>query len=398
MEDRRPMKRSVRDLAAFGGEPAFPIPISTSNLVRPPWTNFHAAVDILYDQGAEALVERLESRLAAYHHSRHAVSMANGFWALVLCIRALALPGRVEVVMPSLTYRRLDDVVAWAGLVPHFCEVDPHTLAISAAAARTCINDRSALLIGVHPIVNTCDALALEALAADTGLPLLFDSVESMHETVQGRRVGTFGRAEVFSLHASKLVNGFEGGYVITQDDQLAQRLRAMRDRGESDESVPPDLGVNSRLHPLHAAMAMAGLEELPAQIDRNRARYRLYQSRLQAVPSLRLLAFDESESTSFKTIVVELRPAWPLSRDRTVELLNREGILARAYYSPPLHRKRPRYPVVHAPLPLTDQLSQRFMLLPCGHHVDEQAIEQTVELLTFLEDHAGELRAGDPG
>ena len=394
-------KAGVDALALFGGPVSFSPPVSTSNLVRPDWAAFSAGIDLLYDRaaagGAAALEARLEARAAAYHHTRFAVATANGFWALVLAIRALALPGRREVVMPSLTYRRLADIVAWCGLVPHFCEVDPATLALSPATVRPCLNERTALILGVHPIVNTCDAPGLEALAAETGLPLLFDAVESVHEAIGGRKVGGFGRAEVFSMHASKLINGFEGGYITTDDPVLAARLRALRDRAPLDEAAPAELGVDSRLSPLHAALTLAGFDDLPAQVERNRARYRLYQRLLPGLPGVRLLAFDETQPTSFKTIVVELGPEWPLSRDRTVDLLNREGVLVRAYYAPPLHRKKMQYPTVPVELPLSDALAARFMLMPCGHLVSLADIERTVALMAWVAANADEIRARWP-
>src|SRR4029079_13826285 len=101
-----------------------------------------------------------------------------GFWGLVLAMKALALQGRTEVVMPSLTYRRLADIVAWAGLIPQLCDVDTLLLCITAETARPCINGNTALLLGVHPIVNSCDGEGLEALSVETGIPLLFDAVE----------------------------------------------------------------------------------------------------------------------------------------------------------------------------------------------------------------------------
>jgi len=395
-------KTSIDALAAFGGPAMFSPPISTSNLVRPDWQAFmaYSRQFIEFGQWTDGgpLVQQLEQRLASYHGSSHCISFANGFWAIALTARCLALPGRSEVVMPSLTYRRLADIMAWVGLVPHFCEVDAHSLAISAATAAACINERTALLMGVHPIVNCCDAAGLEALSEATGVPLLFDAVESVHEHLAGRKIGSFGRAECFSLHASKLINGFEGGYVCTNDAALADRLRHMRDDGRALGTTgprpPAELGMNAALNEVHAALTLAGLDDLPAQIERNRARFRRYQQVLAAVLGLRLLAFDESQPTSFKTIIVELLDDWPLSRDATVELLNREQILARAYYSPPLHSKSVRYPVLPAELPLTDHLAQRFMLLPCGHFVSEADIDAVAGMLAFISGQGAALAA----
>ena len=390
-------KTSTRDLAALGGAPLYEVPISTSNLVQPDIERFLAYSRIFHDAhrytNDGAVVKALEARLAAFHGTRHCIATANGFWALVLAIGALALPGRREVVMPSLTYRRLADVVAWCGLVPRFCEVDAATLAICPEDAARCIGEDTALLLAVHPIVNCCDAPALEKLAAERGVPLLFDSVESVYETVGGRKTGSFGGAECFSMHASKLVNGFEGGYVTTDDPALAHRLAKVRAFGFFGQDNIENLGLNAKLNEIHAAMAMAGLDDLEAQVERNRTRYRAWQRELASVPGLRLLAFDESERCSFKTVVVELEDGWPLGRAQTLALLNREQVLARAYYSPPLHLRPMQYAHVPAVLPLTEALAERFLLLPCGHLVSEEDIAAVAGLLRFIHGHANEIR-----
>jgi dTDP-4-amino-4,6-dideoxygalactose transaminase len=392
------LKARVEELAAFGGQPQFVTPVSTSNLVRPDIERFLAYSRVFYDAHRYTndgpLVRQLEERLADFHGTRHAIAMANGFWALVLTIKCLALPGRHEVVMPSLTYRRLADVVAWSGLVPRFSDVDPATLAIGPEEAEACIGEDTALILGVHPIVNCCDAPGLETMAARHGIPLMFDAVESVYECVGGRKVGSFGRAECFSLHASKLVNGFEGGYVTTDDDILATRLRKLRGFGFQGPDNVEELGINAKLNEVHAAMALASLDDLEAQVRRNRERYRVYQRELADLPGLRLVAFDESEPTSYKTILVELTDSWPLTRSNTLKLLNAEGALSRAYYWPPLHTKNMQYPTVPARLPLTEVLGERYMLMPCGHFVDEAAIVAVCTLLHFIRRHAAVIHA----
>ena len=390
-------KTSITDLAALGGPALYTQPVSTSNLVKPDFDRFLMYSRVFHDAHRYTndgpVVKLLEQRLAEFHGTRHCIATANGFWALVLSIKALALEGRREVVMPSLTYRRLADIVAWCGLVPHFCEVDENTLAISPAEAARCINADTALILGVHPIVNCCDAEGLERLSAETGVPLLFDTVESVYETANGRKTGSFGRAECFSMHASKLINGFEGGYITTDDAALAHRLAKVRAFGFFGQDNIEDLGINAKLNEIHAAMALAGLDDLEDQVLRNRARYRCYQRELDGLPGVRLLEFDETERCSFKTIVVELTDAWPLSRAQTIDLLNRERVLSRAYYSPPLHSRTMRYEVVPAALPLTDRLAERFMLMPCGHFVTEDDIAAVVSLLRFMHRHAADIR-----
>lgn len=379
-------KRDVTDLALFGALPLFDAPKSTSNLVQPQFDRFLAyAHPGLSAPGSVA--KRFEASLAVFHDVEYCVSFCSGFWALAVTMVALARPGGREVVMPSLTYRRMADVVAWTGLLPRFCEVDEHTLAISADSAKVCINENTALLLGVHPIVNCCDVDGLCELARQHDLPLMFDAVESVYETVKGGKIGSFGDAEVFSLHASKLVNGFEGGYVTTRSASLAAKLIALRDGKTSERGA-----IDARLDDTHAAMALANLDDLEVQVERNRERYLRYRDGLRDLQGIRLLNFDDTYQTSYKNIVVELLDEWPLPRSLTVEILNAERILARVYYWPALHTKPMAYPHIAADLPLTERLSERFVLLPCGDFVTPDDIDACIALLSFLHRHAGEI------
>jgi dTDP-4-amino-4,6-dideoxygalactose transaminase len=389
-------KNKLDELAIFGGTRLFATPKPTSNLVRPDFEKFLGYSRTFIEQHQYtngALVRLLEQRLAEFHRVEHCVAFSSGFWALALAIKALALKGKDEIVMPSFTYRRMADIAAWTKLKPHFCDVEEATLANSAATVRPCINDNTALILGVHPIVNFCDIDGLTALAKEKNIPLLFDSVESVYESYNGKKIGCFGAAEIFSMGASKLVNGFEGGYITTNDANLAGQLSLMRDFGfQGQDKVAVSGGLNARLNEVHAAMALAGLDDLEAQVVRNRDRYHTYQRLLAPLDGIRLLEFDESQRPGYKNIVVEVLKDWPLSRDDTVSVLNAEMILARAYYTPPLHRKRMAYPYITAELPVTDRLAERLILPPCGHLVSNEDIAVMVELLKFMRANAGEI------
>lgn len=389
-------KTQPAELGVFGGPPAFDTIRSISNLVRPDVERFLSWSKVFHDAHQytdHGAVEReLEKRLALFHDVEYCVSFAGGFWGLVLAMKCLALAGKTEVVMPSLTYRRLADIVAWAGLVPHFCEVDPVTLAITAETAARCINENTALILGVHPIVNCCDVEGLERLSEETGIPLLFDAVESVYESVNGRKVGSFGQAECFSMQSSKLFNAFEGGYVTTNDSALAARLRDMRHFGLRDDGTVDAIGIDAKQNEIHASMALAALEDVDAQVERNRRRYQTYKRLLAVVPDVRLLPFDESERCGYKNIVIELLDGWPVSRERVLAILHAEHLLSRPYYYPPLHQKRTDYRTIAGDLSATEQLAQRFLMLPCGHFVDEADVAKIVTLLGFIHTHATEI------
>jgi dTDP-4-amino-4,6-dideoxygalactose transaminase len=377
-------------LALFGGPPLFTEPKSTSSLVRPDFEQFLNYSRRFFEAqqytNGGPNVRLLEERLAAFHRTDYCIAFCSGFWALVLAIKALALSDRSEIVMPSLTYRRMADIAAWVGLKPRFCEVEEDTLALSRVTLESCFNEDTALIMAIHPIVNCCNVAEITEVARTHGVPLIFDGVESVYETVQEGKIGQFGDAECFSMHASKLLNGFEGGYVTTNNATLASQLRAMRTfgfTGQDHVSVPD--GMNAKLCEVHAAMALANLDRLDLTVIENRTRYRSYQASMRRLPGLRLLEFDESQQTSYKNIIMEVTPDWPLSRDELVRVLNAERILARAYYSPPLHRKPMLYPHFSAELVLTDSLAERFISMPCGDLVTVEDIERVVELLHFI-------------
>lgn len=384
------IKKQVEDLSYFGGTALFTEPKSTSSLVQPDFDNFLLYSKEFFEKSQYTnngpLVKLLEQRLAKFHDSNYCIAFCNGFWGLVLAMSSLALKAKSEVIMPSLTYRRMADLAAWAKLKPRFCEVDINTLSLNRQTVSECINKETALILAVHPIVNCCDIEGLVSLGQEYGIPVLFDSVESVYESSHNGKVGGFGDAECFSMHASKLLNGFEGGYVTTNNEALAHKLALLRSFGfQGQDNCVVSGGTNAKLNEIHAAMALANLDRLDQQVVDNRVRYRCYQAGLSEIPSIRLLEFDEDLSTSYKNIVVELLDDWPLMRDDTVDILNTENILARAYYSPPLHRKSMNYPYIPASLEVTDVLSQRFMLLPCGDFVTCNDIDEIVKILKFI-------------
>lgn len=390
------MKKNIEDLAVFGGRPVFDTPRPISNLARPDLTKFLDYLRVSYEAGimtgpgpCNAL---LESRLARFHAVSDCVLFTNGFWALAALMKALGLPGRTEVVIPSLTYRRMADIASWAGLTPHFCDVDPLSMTNTAECVASKITARTSLVLGVHPIHGIADVDGLTALTRQYGLPLGFDSVESVHETHRGLRVGGFGDAEVFSLGASKLINGFEGGYVTTNNPQVARRLRNLN--LPSNTVFSDAVTMDARLSEIHAAMALASLDDLAAQIMRNRRRYICYAEQLSGIAGLRLLAFNEDQTPSYKNIMIEVLDTWPLSRDETIRVMNAEMMLSRAYYNQPLHTRDMSYPNVSCSLPCTEEYAKKFILLPCGELVDERDISMIVGLLRLIAANGQAIRA----
>ena len=389
-------KRAVDDLAIFGGSPMFDTPKSIGNLVKPDFEKFLSYSRIFFEAKRYSnngpLNQVLEHRLASFHHVERCVTFSAAFWGLSLAMRCLALPTRSEVIIPSLTYRRMSEIVVSAGLIPRFCDVDENTLAQNASTVEACITEDTALILGAHPTVNCCDVAGLEKLSNDYGIPLLFDSVESAYETYRGRKVGGFGIAEGFSIHSTKLINGFEGGYITTNDIDLADRLSYMRGFGFHRQDQVVDFGMNAKLNEMHAAMALASLDDLDNQIQSNRDRYHAYAKSLENVPGIKLREFDSNEKCSYKNILVELTDKWNLERSVLLSILQAERALARPYYWPALHTKSSGFETRWSHLPVTESLSERFVLMPCGYQVSLDDVLAISGILKFISDNSLEI------
>ena len=390
-------KVTVADLAVFSGKPLFEHPKSTSSLAQPDFQSFLRYSKQFFSArhytNNGPLVRELEKRLASFHKAEHCVTFCSGFWALALAISTLKIDNRSEVIMPSLTYRRMADIAAWVGLTPRFCEVDANTLSLNAETVEACINENTAIILAVHPIVNCCDVQQLMELGRAKNIPVLFDSVESAYEGVPTGRIGGVGEAEVFSMHASKLLNGFEGGYITTNNTELAEKLSTLRTFGfKGQDNCVVDGALNAKLNEIHAAMALANLDDIEQLVEENKQRYQVYEEALADIKGIRLLNFNQEYSTSYKNIVAEILTNWPLSRDLTVSILNAENILARAYYSPPLHKKQMAYSYIPAELPITEKLSEKFLLLPCGDLVTTEDIVEVIGLLKLISHNGGEI------
>lgn len=391
--DQRQGPPSFESLSIMGGRPIFEHPRSTAGLYRPDFENFmqYSSTFIAQRQYTNngPMVRLLELRLAELHRVDHCIAVVNGFWSLVLAMRVLAAPGKKEVIMPSLTYRRMADAVVTAGLVPHFVDVDPATLAMGVNEAKPAIGASTALILGVHPMVNVCDAPGLTRLAHSCSIPILFDSVESTVEMIEGQKVGSFEDAECFSLHASKLINGFEGGYITTNNADLADELRLLRGFGFQGQDTIVSLGLNAKLNEVHASMALANLDALPLHLRHNEDIYDAYSTELASIPGLELMSYSHGEATSFKTILVRLNREWGLTQAESLKVLNAEGIFARPYYNPPLHWEQGTRGAVSSATTTTDALARSFLVLPSGHQVSTADVGLITELLRFIGEHS---------
>lgn len=375
------------DLAIHGAPPAFEAPLHVG---RPNICNrdaFLAQVAGILDNqwltNNGPVVQEFEDRIARHLGVKHCVAMCNGTIALEIAIRALGLQG--EVIVPSWTFVATAHALYWQGITPVFADIDPATHNLDPAAVRRMITPRTTGIIGVHVWGRAAPVDALQAIADEHGLTLMFDAAHAFGSSYRGQSIGRFGACEVFSFHATKAFNTMEGGAVTTNDDALADALRLMRNFGFKgyDNVVHP--GTNGKMIEVCAAMGLANLDGFDAIVEANTRNHAAYQAALAGIPGVHLLDYDPAERNSHHYIVAEIGPDCPASRDAIVAALHAENVLARKYFWPGCHGMQPYrdlFPHAGLVLPNTSKVAESVLILPNGLSLDSPAIATICDIV----------------
>ena len=253
--------------------------------------------------------------------------MANGTVGLDIAVRAAGLTG--EVIVPSFTFVATSPCPSLAGLDARLLRCRSGIRTISRRrASKLLISRRVTGIIGVHLWGRACAVEELDEIARRHGLTLIYDAAHALLCSHRGRMIGGFGKAEVFSFHATKFVNSFEGGAIATDDDEIAHRARLMRNFGFTDYDEVQALGTNGKMSEVSAAMGLTSLESADEFIAVNRRNYLAYRRGLAAVPGIELLSYSETEQNNYQYVVVEVDGERAgLSRDQIQHLLRAENV-----------------------------------------------------------------------
>jgi dTDP-4-amino-4,6-dideoxygalactose transaminase len=387
------------DLAILGGEPA----LSAKVHVGGPnigcrdrlMERIQDVLDRRWLTNGGVYVREFERRVAQIAGVRHCIAMCNGTAAIEIAVRAMGWSG--EVIVPSFTFVATVHALRWLGITPVFCDIDPRTHNIDPAKVEALITSRTTGILGVHVWGRPCDVESLEMIARSRRIGLLFDAAHAFACSRRGRMVGSFGDAEVFSFHATKFVNAFEGGAVVTNDSDLAVRLEQMRNFGFAGCDCVVSLGTNGKMNEVSAAMGVTSLESLDEFIEINRRNYEQYRRELAGAAGLDVVAYDEADRSNYQYVAVTVdEERLELSRDDFVRILAAENVMARRYFHPGCHRMEPyrsESPGAYRGLPHTEALTRRVMCLPTGSGVSSESISMICRLLRLAAAHHQELR-----
>ena len=352
-----------------------PVPLfDVQTPLEPLRARLEAALLAAVDDGRFILgpnVAAFEREFADWLGARHAIGVANGTEALTIALRALGVGPGDEVIVPSFTFYASAEAIPPTGASPVFCDVDPRTFLATPETVRAAMTPRTKAVVAVHLFGNLAPVEEIEAL----GVPVVEDAAQAAGTIGPGGRPGAIGTAATFSFYPSKNLGCFgDGGAVTTSDDALAERVRMLRFHGSRDKLSYEEVGYNSRLDELQAALLRVMLPELTHWA----AHRHLAGAWYEEAGLGELVALPEPAPGS--------APAWHLyvvrhaRADALAAGLAARGVEARAYYRTPVHRQpaMARWAPT-AELPGTEQAAREHLALPVGAAITRAHVDEVV-------------------
>ena len=389
----------IDSLAIFSANPSFfePLHVGRPNLGNRSrlLERINDLLDRRWYTNNGPLVQEFEHRITEWVGVKYCLAVCNATVGLEIAIRALDLKG--EVIIPSFTFISAAHALQWQGITPVFADVNPNTHNLDPLSVEERITPLTSAILGVHIWGRPCDIEALSAIAERHHLKLFFDAAHAFGNSHHGKMIGNFGELEIFSFHATKFLNSFEGGAIATNNEVLAHKMREMINFGFHGYDRVDGLGINGKMTEICAAMGLTSLDNIDEIIDANRRNYRHYRQEVKSIPGIKVIEFDETQKFNYQYVIIEIdEGVTGISRDLMVDILHAENVLVRRYFYPGCHRMEPYrtlFPDISRLLPETEKLTTRVMTLPSGTSVGEEEITKVCALIRLISSKSGEIK-----
>ncbi len=333
-------------------------------------------------------LKEFEETLARYIGVSHAVAVSSGTAALHLCVRALGISDGHEVIMPSFTFIAVANAVRYERATPVFVDIEERTFNLDPDLIEAAITPRTRAIIVVHTFGVPADLDRIIQIARKHRLLVIEDACEAIGAEYRGSKVGTFGDVAVFAFFPNKQITTGEGGAVVTNDAEIADKIRKLRNQGKDDSGAwlqHSDVGYNYRLSEISCALGIEQLKRIDSILERRASVAREYYQHLSGITGLTrpTLAFSDRKVSWF-VYVVWLNPNFgQLERDSIVTEMQAHGIGLGRYFGPIHLQPAYRYLPFRTPLPLTESVAQRSIALPFFNRISVEQIREVCSALS---------------
>jgi perosamine synthetase len=338
-------------------------------------------------------VAEFETAFAAAIGTRHAVAVSSCTAALHLALIAAGIGPGDEVVVPSLSFIATANAVRYVGAAPRFADVDEATQNLTTSTIEECLTDHTRAIILVDQAGVPADFAVIQAFCAERGITVVEDAACAVGSVYQGQPVGARADLAAFSFHPRKLLTTGEGGMIVTPAEEVAARLRRLREHGmdvsasQRHVSRQPviehytEVGFNYRMTDVQAAIGLVQLGRLDRLVARRRSLAQRYQSLLADIPGLRTVTDPGYGKTNYQSFWVLLPDGFPVSRDELLRRLADAGISARrgimAAHLEPAYADH-----FTTRLPVTERLTASSIILPLFHELTEKEQDAVVSVI----------------
>ena len=354
------------------------IPVAEPEIGEEELQNVMEAVKSGWVSSKGPFIEEFERSFASYINVEHGVATSNGTTALHLALATLGIGKGDKVLVPSLNFIAAANAITYTGANPIFVDSHPEYWCLDPSKIEEKIDNQTKAVIVVHLYGHPCNMDEIMALAEAYELHVIEDCAEAHGAEYKGAKVGSFGIISCFSFYGNKIITTGEGGMCLTNNEELANKMRVLRDHG-----MTPDkkywheiIGFNYRMTNLQAALGVAQLKKIDLLINKKRRIAITYKSLLQDLRAVTLapeMPWAKSVYWLYSVLVKKAR------RDKVIEHLERQGIESRPFFYPqhflPPYKRE-------STLPIAEELSARGLNLPSGSRLSENQIQEVVKSL----------------
>lgn len=334
------------------------------------------AVEQVLDSGHFIKGEQLrllEQEFADFCNAKHAVGVSSGTSAILLTMMALGIGNGDEVIVPSHTFIASASPAKFLGATPVYVDVDPDTYTIDPNKIEEAITENTKAIIAVHLYGHPANMDSINDIASKHGIPVVEDSCQAHAAEYKGKRTGALGDIAVFSFFPSKnMTVAGDGGIVVTNNGELAQKISMLRDHGRNNKYTSDLLGLNLRLSEIPAAIGRQQLSHLSDWTDKRRQAAARYNKLLRGV-------VETPSEAQWATHAYHLYVIQTNDRDGLAKYLNDNGVSTGIHYPVPVHRQ-PCMEAGDVTLPVTDKVVDRILSLPMHPQLTDDQIEFVAE------------------
>lgn len=340
----------------------------------------------------EAFSEEIKKRLGV----KYVLPCCNATIGLLLLIEALELKGKV--ITTPFTFPATVHSITMAGLEPVFCDIDKDEYTIDTKVVERLVTKGAAAVLAVNVFGNICDVDDLDRISLKYNIPVIYDSAHAFLASYKGKKVGGFGRAEVFSFHATKFFTTLEGGVITTNDEQLYKKLRLLINFGIKDEENVTGIGLNGKMSEMNAIFGILSFQKADKNLKKLKDLNKIYKEELAGIPGLKMQKINRHCKPNNQYMPVEIiGEEFGLTRDDLHKALKMDNVITRKYFYPSAERYecyREKEFVKNAVLENVNTVTGRVLCLPLYASMEVSCAKKICGLVKSIRGHSKEVKA----